>query len=70
MASNKTVWAGLVGTVITAVCCFTPVLVVLLGVLGLGTAVGYLDIVLFPLLAVFVAILVFGLIQKSKPKIQ
>ena len=47
---------GLTGTIITALCCFTPVLVVLLGALGLSAVVGILDFVLLPLLAVFIAI--------------
>jgi Membrane transport protein MerF len=42
---------GIVGAAITALCCFTPVLVVLLGALGLATLTGYLDYVLFPALA-------------------
>ena len=48
---------GIVGTVITALCCFTPVLVVLFGFLGLAGLVGYLDYVLFPLLAVFLLLI-------------
>ena len=47
---------GPTGTIITALCCFTPVLVVLLGALGLSAVVGILDFVLLPLLAVFIAI--------------
>jgi mercuric ion transport protein len=42
---------GIVGTVIAALCCFTPVLVVILGAVGLSAAVGWLDHVLLPALA-------------------
>ena len=50
--SNRTILrVGIVGTVITALCCFTPVLVVLLGVVGLSALTGYLDLVLLPALA-------------------
>jgi mercuric ion transport protein len=45
---------GIIGTIITAICCFTPALVLLMGVLGLGTAIGYLDLVLLPALGGFI----------------
>lgn len=51
---------GIAGTVITAVCCVTPVLVVALGALGLSAWLGWLDLVLFPLLAVFVGLAALG----------
>ncbi len=51
---------GVVGTVVTALCCFTPVLVVGLGALGLATWLGWLDYVLFPALAVFLGITVYA----------
>lgn len=42
--NNRTLLGvGLGGTVLTALCCFTPVLVVLLGVTGLSAIAGYLD---------------------------
>ena len=40
---------GLVGSVVTAICCFTPILVVLMGAAGLAAWTGKLDLVLFPL---------------------
>lgn len=64
--SNKLVITGIVGTVITALCCFTPVLVVLFGAIGLAALVGYLDFVLFPLLGVFLILLVVGLFKPKK----
>ncbi len=54
---------GAIGTGITALCCFTPILVWLLAALGLAALTGYLDLVLFPLLGLFVVILVVGLLQ-------
>ena len=47
---------GIVGTVLAALCCFTPVLVGLLGVLGLSALTGYLDFVLLPVLAFFMVL--------------
>ena len=64
--SNKLVKIGIIGAVITALCCFTPVLVVLFGVLGLAALVAYLDFVLFPLLGVFLVLLVIGLFKGKR----
>ncbi len=52
---------GLIGTVIAALCCFTPILVVLFGVVGLSALVGYLDAVLFPVLFIFIGLTVYAL---------
>jgi len=52
------------GTVITGVCCFTPVLAVLFGVVGLSAWVGgWLDYILFPLLAIFIAITIYAVVR-------
>ena len=37
---------GIIGAIIAALCCFTPVLVILLGTVGLSSLTGYLDVVL------------------------
>lgn len=57
---------GIVGTVLAALCCFTPVLVVLLAGVGLSAAIGYLDLVLFPALAIFVGITVYALWRRKR----
>ena len=57
---------GIVGTVIIALCCFTPILVVLFGIVGLSALVGYLDYVLFPALAVFVLITIYAVIRRAR----
>ncbi|PCI52875.1 MAG: hypothetical protein COB36_14305 [Alphaproteobacteria bacterium] len=57
---------SIVGTVIAALCCFTPVLVVLLGVVGLSAMVGYLDYVLLPALGFFVLLTIYALWQRRK----
>jgi mercuric ion transport protein len=56
--------AGIVGTVVTALCCFTPALVLLLAALGVSAAVGWLDYVLLPALAMFVGLTIYALIQR------
>ena len=58
--------AGILGSVIAALCCFTPVLVVLLGAVGLSALVGWLDVVLLPALAVFVAITAYALWRRQR----
>lgn len=47
---------GLAGVTLVAVCCFTPVLVLLAGAVGLSVFTPYLDYVLFPALAVFLVL--------------
>lgn len=60
--NNRTLLkTGIIGTVIAALCCFTPVLVVLLGVVGLSAWLGWLDYVLIPALLVFVGITIYAL---------
>lgn len=64
-ASNTLFKTGLIGTIITALCCFTPVLVILMGLIGLGAITGYLDYVLLPALAVFVGITIYAMARKQ-----
>ena len=54
---------GVVGSAVAMICCFTPLLVVLLGVVGLSAWLGWLDYVLFPALALFVALTVVALLR-------
>jgi mercuric ion transport protein len=51
---------------VAAVCCFTPLLVVLLGLVGLSAFAGYLDYVLFPALAAFIALTLYALHKKRR----
>ena len=66
MSRNRLLVTGLVGSIIAALCCFTPILVVLLGVIGLGALTGYLDYVLFPALAVFLGLTAYGLVRQKQ----
>ena len=63
--SNRLLKTGIIGTIIAALCCFTPLLVGLLGVVGLSAVVGYLDYVLMPALAVFILITIYALIRRA-----
>lgn len=61
LSNNRLLRIGIIGTVIAALCCFTPLLVVLLGALGLSASVGYLDAVLLPALGIFILITLYAL---------
>ena len=63
---NNWLKTGLIGTIITAICCFTPVLVWLFAAIGLAGAIAYLDIVLLPLLAVFIILTIAGFIKSRR----
>ncbi len=56
---------GVIGSVIAALCCFTPVLVVLFGAVGLGAMIGYLDYVLFPALGIFIIVTMYVIIKRK-----
>lgn len=56
---------GIVGSVVAALCCFTPLLVILFSAVGLASAVGYLDYVLLPSLAIFIGITAYALITRN-----
>jgi mercuric ion transport protein len=64
MTRNALLTTGIVGAAFTALCCFTPVLVILLGAVGLSAAVGWLDYVLLPAMAIFAAIVIYALIRR------
>lgn len=66
MNDQKLLRLGIVGTIIAALCCFTPVLVVLLGAVGLSATVGWLDYVLLPALAVFAGITIYAVIRRQR----
>ena len=63
MENRKLLGVGIVGTLIAAVCCFTPALVLVLGVVGLSAVVGWLDYVLLPALGAFVGITIYALVR-------
>lgn len=58
--------AGIIGATITALCCFTPVLAVLLGIVGLSAVLGWIDYVLFPALAFFIGLTIYAVWRRSR----
>jgi mercuric ion transport protein len=57
---------GIVGTIIAAICCATPVLVIALGALGLSAWMRGLDYVLLPALAIFLGLTSYGLWRRNR----
>ncbi len=62
---NRVLWTGVTGALIVALCCFTPILVMFLGAVGLGALTGYLDYVLLPTLVIFLGMTVYGLSKQK-----
>ena len=65
---TKLLRTGSIGAAIAAVCCFTPVLVVLLGLAGLSAFVGWLDYGLFPILFASLGLVALVLYLRSGRK--
>ena len=66
MNDRKLLRTGLVGTAVAALCCFTPALVILVSAVGLSAVIGYLDYVLFPALAFFLAPTGYGVYRMKR----
>lgn len=65
---SKLLQIGAVGTAVTALCCFTPILTLPLGAVGLAWLSGYLDYVLLPALAAFVGLTAYALWRQKTAK--
>ena len=65
MTREKLLKVGVVGTIGTGLCCFTPILVILLTTIGASAIIGWLDFVLLPALAVFIAITGYALWKRQ-----
>lgn len=61
MRNSTIARTGAVGSIIAAICCFTPALLILLGAVGLSAWLGWIDYVLFPALVLFLGITAYGL---------
>lgn len=67
MANPKTLLrVSVIGTVLVALCFFTPVLVILLGAVGLVALTSYLDYVLLPALVFFIGLTCYAVWRKKK----
>lgn len=66
MNDSSLIKTGVVGAVIAAICCATPILVIALGAVGLSALTGYLDAVLLPALALSIALVGYGFYKKRQ----
>lgn len=66
MNERSLLGVGIIGAVVAALCCFTPILVVLLGAIGLSAVVGWLDYVLLPALAFFVGLVIYAVVRRHR----
>ena len=64
--NKKLLTTVITGTVVAALCCFTPVLVILFGAIGLSAWLGWIDYVLFPALGIFVLLTIYAVYQRSR----
>ena len=65
MKKSTMLKTGIIGSAIAALCCFTPVLVVAFGALGLAAWVGHLDTVLMPALIFFLGLTLYAMLRKE-----
>ena len=66
MRNNRLLVVGMIGTVIAALCCFTPLLVLLVAAVGASWITGYLDFVLLPALFLFISLTLYAFWQQQK----
>ncbi len=57
---------GISGSLIAAICCATPVLVIALGAVGLSAWLAWIDYVLLPALAIFLGLTGYGLWRRQR----
>lgn len=64
--SRRLISGGIIGSVVAALCCFTPLLAVFFGAVGLSAWLGYADYVLIPALAFFVLLIGYGIYRQRR----
>ena len=71
MADKRLLKTGLIGSAVMAVCCFTPVLVLTMGAVGLSGLVGWwLDLLLLPALALLMLMAGYGFYRLRQRRAQ
>lgn len=63
--SRRLVIGGIIGSVVAALCCFTPILVVLFAAVGVSAWLGYADYVALPALVFFLALTGYGVYRQT-----
>jgi mercuric ion transport protein len=64
MSDRSLITTGVVGGVIAAICCATPLLAVVFGAVGLTAWLAKADYVLFPALLICLALIGFGFYRR------
>ena len=70
MRNSTLLKTGIGCTCVSAICCFTPALVILAGALGFTALVGYLDIIVIPALIGSLAVTGFALIKRRREQVR
>lgn len=66
MSDAALIKTGVIGAVVAAICCVTPILVIALGAVGPSALTGYLNYVLLPALAVCIGLIGYGLYMRRQ----
>ena len=66
MDDLKIVRLGVFGAILSTLFCVTPLLVLALGAVGFSAAVGWLDYVLLPVLAISIGLAVYGAVRRRR----
>jgi mercuric ion transport protein len=66
MQDRALITTGIVGAVIAAVCCATPVLAILFGAIGLTAWLANADLVVMPALVLCAGLVAFGLYRRQR----
>ena len=63
--SGKLLKTGIIGTLVAALCCFTPLLVIGFTAVGLTAAIGGIDYVVFPVMFASLGLIAYGLYLRA-----
>ena len=64
--NTKLLGTGVAGALLSMLCCFTPVLVIMLSAVGLTAFVAKLDYVLVPVFIASIALVIFALVRRRR----
>jgi len=64
--NTKFLGTGVAGALLSMLCCFTPVLVIMLSAVGLTAFVAKLDYVLIPVFIASIALVIFALVRRRR----
>ena len=62
--NTKLLGTGVAGALLSTLCCFTPVLVIMLSAVGLTAFVAKLDYVLIPVFVASIGLVIFALVRR------